>query len=150
MRKAKGITLENLLYRPDFYFPYASLPRYEIIKNFLNIIIRLNKRNLFFFDVCADNIMITLSPEVRLTLIDAESCSHDFESGQNSQMPEFLWKIVSSGLSTEQFFSPLGQKVCRETLNPLLTAAFQYSFSPEKSGRGKNLSPSEWMKAFSL
>lgn len=149
MKMAKGTTLENLIYRPEFYFPNQDFSRYDIIRQFLNRIIAINRKGLFLFDMALDNIVVSMNPDIELTLIDSDSLCNNGEEHQNENIAEFLWKILSSGLSVSQFFTPLGQKLCCETLDSIVVSAFQYSFSPNKSGRGKCLSPKEWLKIFS-
>ena len=86
------------------------------------------------------------NPYLDIIFIDAERFSNNHEIMQNMALPEFIFHLLSSGLSQEQFFSHLGQKFCDEILPPLLIAAFHYSFSPNKSARHKWLSPEEWLK----
>ena len=149
IKKINGIDLNEVVYRPDYYYPNGDLPRKEIINVLLHRLIEYNSKKLFFDDLSLDNFLIAFNNGINIFFADCSSISTNNEDIQNSQLADLLWSIVSSGLSAEQFFTPLGQKLCCETLDSIVVSAFQYSFSPNKSGRGKFLSPKEWLKIFS-
>ena len=147
MKNARGVTLNDLVYRPDYFYPEGDVPRQEIILKLLKNLSDLNKRNFFLDEISLENFIVDVkNPYLDIIFIDAERFSNNHEIMQNMALPEFIFHLLSSGLSQEQFFSHLGQKFCDEILPPLLIAAFHYSFSPNKSARHKWLSPEEWLK----
>lgn len=107
----------------------------------------INSRNFYINDISLDNIIVDLKNRyMDIVFIDSERFSPDNELIQNMVLPEFIFRVFSSGLSPRQFFSPLGQKLCNDIFPPLLNVAFKYSFSNAKDTRKKWLSPDEWLK----
>lgn len=93
MKNIRGVTLENVVYRPDYFYPESDIPRKNIILKFLRLVMFINSRNFYINDISLDNIIVDLKNRyMDIVFIDSERFSPDNELIQNMVLPEFIFQ----------------------------------------------------------
>lgn len=140
-------SLSDILYLKRYVDSDEDMPRVEIIRAILDKLMVLNQNGIYIGSFPLENFIISKDENFETGIVVDEHIASEDNIIQDSALPAFLWKIVTSGLSVEQMWQPLGRRICSEVLKPTVASAFFYVFQP--FNKGKNIfSIEDWINIF--